>query len=199
MTDPGPDTDEAGLVVETLGLRPHPEGGWYAETWRARAAPGERPAGSAILFLLRAGETSRWHRVDADELWHHYAGAPIELRFAGPDALPATKAGAGPAAAPDGAPAVAPSTIVLGSDVLAGERPQAVVPAHAWQTARSLGTWTLVGCTVSPAFTFDGFELAPAGWRPRGEADGAGGLPSGSSPSGASPSGDAPPVDEPHG
>jgi predicted cupin superfamily sugar epimerase len=154
VTGPDPGTDEPARIIERLGLRRHPEGGWYAETWRARAAPGERPAGSAILFLLRAGEMSRWHRVDADEMWHHYAGAPIELRIAGP------------VTAPDAEPAAAPSTVVLGSDVLAGERPQAVVPAGAWQTARSLGAWTLVGCTVSPAFTFDGFELALDGWEP---------------------------------
>jgi hypothetical protein len=154
VTGPGSGTDEPARIIEALGLRRHPEGGWYAETWRARAAPGERPAGSAILFMLRAGEMSRWHRVDADELWHHYAGAPIELRIAWPSA------------APDAGPAAVPSTVVLGPDVLAGERPQAVVPAGAWQTARSLGAWTLVGCTVSPAFTFDGFELAPDGWEP---------------------------------
>jgi hypothetical protein len=160
VTGPAPGADEAARIIEALGLRRHPEGGWYAETWRARAAPGERPAGSAILFLLRAGETSRWHRVDADELWHHYAGAPIELRIAGPGAVPATDT------EPGAGPADAVSTVILGSDVLAGERPQAVVPADAWQTARSLGAWTLVGCTVSPAFDFDGFELAPHGWEP---------------------------------
>ncbi len=122
-------------VIARLQLRPHPEGGWYAETWREPAPPGERPASSAIYFLLRAGERSRRHRVDATEVWHWYAGDALEL-------------------------AVERDLHRLGPDLVGGDRPQIVVPAGAWQAARSLGEWTLVGCTVAPAFEFTGFELA---------------------------------------
>jgi predicted cupin superfamily sugar epimerase len=132
-------------LIETLGLEPHPEGGHYRETWRGEAVAG-RSGGTAIYFLLRAGEVSHWHRVDAVEMWHHYAGDPLELGIAR-----------------DGGPA---SWLVLGPDIAAGERPQLVVPAHAWQAARPLGAWTLVGCTVVPGFDFTGFELAPPGWSP---------------------------------
>jgi predicted cupin superfamily sugar epimerase len=134
-------------IAERLGMRRHPEGGWYVETWRAPSAPGERPAASAILFLLPAGERSHWHRIDAAEVWQWSAGAPLELRMA---------------RIPDGP--VEP--IRLGADVLAGDRPQAVVPVGAWQAAASLGDWTLVGCIVAPAFEFGGFELADPGWEP---------------------------------
>jgi predicted cupin superfamily sugar epimerase len=138
---------ELDRLVAALGLGPHPEGGRYAETWREPAAAGERAASSAIYYLLRAGEASRWHRVaDATEVWHWYGGHPLELRIA-----------------PAGRPA---RVTVLGPDVIAGERPQAVVPAGAWQAARSLGAWTLAGCTVAPAFEFASFELAPEGWEP---------------------------------
>lgn len=138
-------------VVDALGLRPHPEGGWYAETWRAAAVAGGRPSSSAILYLLAAGEKSRWHRVDADEIWQYSAGHPLELRvWAG---SPGDAGGTG-------------ARHRLGPDVLAGDVPQVVVPAGAWQAARPLGAWTLVGCIVAPAFTFDGFELAPDGWEP---------------------------------
>jgi predicted cupin superfamily sugar epimerase len=123
-------------VIALLGLAPHPEGGWYAETWREPAPAGDRPASSAICFLLRAGEASRPHRIDATEVWHWYAGSPLALTV-------------------DGEPRM------LGPHLDAGERPQAVVPAGAWQSARSLGPWTLVGCTVAPAFEFAGFELRP--------------------------------------
>lgn len=143
--DPLPAED----VVRLLGLAPHPEGGFYRETFRA-AAEGRRGASTAIYYLLRRGEVSAWHRVDADEVWHHYAGAPLELRLS-----------------PDGRER---SSLRLGSDFNAGERPQAVVPAGAWQSARSLGEWTLAGCTVAPAFQFSGFEIAPAGWEPGGTA-----------------------------
>ena len=133
-------------VIAALGLEPHREGGWFAETWREPAADGERPASSAIHYLLRAGERSHWHRVDATEIWHHYAGGPLALRVSVDDR--------------------AVDTHILGIDVTAGERPQVVVPAGAWQAAHPLGDWTLVGCTVAPAFTFDGFELAPPDWEP---------------------------------
>jgi predicted cupin superfamily sugar epimerase/uncharacterized protein YciI len=138
-----PTADE---VIAALGLQPHPEGGWYVETWRDPAPEGERPAGSAIYYLLRSGEHSRWHRVDATETWHHYAGDPLELRIADAGGQP--------------------RVVRLGPDLADGERPQAVVPVGAWQAARSLGAWTLVGCTVAPAFEFAGFELAPEGWEP---------------------------------
>jgi hypothetical protein len=143
----GPAADE---VIRRLDLAPHPEGGHYRETWRDRPPGGGRGAGTAILFLLRRGERSHWHRVDAIEIWHFHAGAPLAL-----------------SQSPDGG---AVSTAILGGDLAAGQQPQLIVPAGAWQAARSLGDWTLVGCTVSPAFDFAGFELAPPGWRPAGEA-----------------------------
>jgi uncharacterized protein len=134
------------LVVERLGMEPHPEGGWFVETWRAPSQAGRRPAASAILFLLAAGERSHWHRVDAAEVWQWSAGGPLELRVASEsDEV---------------------KTYRLGGDVLAGETPQAVVPAGAWQAARPLGAWCLVGCIVAPAFRFEAFELAPEGWEP---------------------------------
>jgi len=136
----------AEAVIQALCLAPHPEGGWYAETWRAASTGDGRAAGSAIYYLLQRGEISLWHRVDAVEIWHHYAGAPLELRISR-----------------DGRTS---ATIHLGSDFAEGGRPQVSVPAGAWQTARSLGRWTLVGCTVAPAFDFAGFELAPEGWEP---------------------------------
>jgi predicted cupin superfamily sugar epimerase len=132
-------------IIAQLGLRPHPEGGHFVETFRA-PGPG-RSAGTAIYFLLKAGERSHWHRVDADETWHHYAGAPLELSMS------------------DDGRSV--RHLRLGSDFGIGEQPQATVPRHVWQAARSLGTWTLVGCTVAPAFEYSGFELAPPGWEPR--------------------------------
>jgi uncharacterized protein len=136
----------ADEIVQQLALQPHPEGGMYAETWRAPAAPGERPLGTAIYFLLRAGERSHWHRVDATEIWHHYAGDALELQTS-----------------PDGRSV---HTRVLGADLGAGQEPQLVVEPGAWQAARSLGAWTLAGCTVAPGFEFSGFELAPAAWEP---------------------------------
>jgi len=138
----------ADAVIAAAGLQPHPEGGWYAETWRARAEAGQRPASSAILYLLRVGERSHWHRVDADEIWQFTAGDPLELRIADPSRPPVIE------------------THRLGGDVTAGDEPQVVVPAGAWQSARPLGRWALVGCIVAPAFEFEGFELAPEGWEP---------------------------------
>ena len=139
----------ADEVIDMLGLAPHPEGGHYLETWVDRDG-AERPSGTAIYFLLRAGESSHWHRVDAVEIWHFHAGAPLELSIS-PDA-------AGPA-----------ETHMLGPDLAAGERPQAIVPKDHWQSARTTGAWTLVGCTVSPGFRFEGFTLAPPGFYiPRG-------------------------------
>jgi predicted cupin superfamily sugar epimerase len=135
-------------VIERLSLRPHPEGGAYVETWRADAEPGERASGSAIYYLLRAGERSHWHRVDAAEVWHYYAGDPLELAVA-------------PASGEEPA-----QRFVLGPEVTEGHHPQVVVPAGDWQSALTRGEWTLVGCTVSPAFSFDGWELAEPDWEP---------------------------------
>jgi uncharacterized protein len=134
-------------IVRLLDLKSHPEGGHYRETFRdpAHAGAGGRAASTAIYFLLAAGEVSRWHRVDAAEVWHWYAGAPLALTIADGQGRRALR---------------------LGADLAAGERPQAVVPAGAWQMAESLGDWTLVGCTVAPGFEFAGFELAPPGFEP---------------------------------
>jgi predicted cupin superfamily sugar epimerase len=144
--DPGVTTDPDDLVAR-LGMRPHPEGGSYVETWRGPPGPDGRAVGTAILFLLRAGEQSHWHRVDAAEVWLHHAGAPLELRVADPE---------------NGIDLA----VRLGSAVAAGELPQAVVPTGAWQSAASIGDWTLVSCVVTPGFEFSGFELAPPGWAP---------------------------------
>jgi len=138
----------ADEIIARLGLKAHPEGGHYREMFRA--APSKRDttrgAGTAIYFLLKVGERSHWHRVDADEIWHHYAGAPLELSLS------------------DEGKHV--RHLRLGCDFEIGEEPQLVVPRHVWQAARSLGNWTLVGCSVAPAFEFKGFELAPPGWAP---------------------------------
>jgi predicted cupin superfamily sugar epimerase len=138
----------AETLIAALGLSPHPEGGHYCEIFRAPDPDGGRGAVTAIYYLLRAGEVSVWHRIDAVEIWHHYAGAPLALSVSA-----------------DGAVV---ETWRLGPGVAAGERPQAVVPVRAWQSARPLGAWTLAGCTVAPAFSFAGFELAPPGWAPGG-------------------------------
>lgn len=138
----------AAEIVAALGMARHPEGGWYVETFRD-AAGGPRGHSTAIYFLLEKGDVSAWHRVvDAVEVWHHHAGAPL--------ALSVCEEGG------------AVETMRLGPDILAGERPQGVVPANWWQTARSLGDWTLVGCTVAPGFDFASFELAAPGWSPPG-------------------------------
>jgi uncharacterized protein len=138
----------AADIVRLLELAPHPEGGHFRETFRdARRLEGDRAASTAIYFLLARGERSHWHRIDAAEVWHFYAGAPLRLEIA----------------AREGAEVLA---MTLGPDLAAGERPQTIVPARAWQAAESLGDWTLVGCTVAPGFAFESFELAPRGWRP---------------------------------
>ena len=129
-------------IITALGLRPHPDGGHYAETWRARPEADERPSGTAIYYLLQAGERSHWHRVDAAEAWHYYAGAALALAIApGSGREPAQRH-------------------VLGTELEQGQRPQVIVSPGDWQSAQSLGAWTLVGCTVSPGFRFEGFELA---------------------------------------
>ena len=141
--DPGPD---AARVIDRLGLQPHPEGGWYAETWRHEPGDGGRAAGTAIYYLLAAGQRSHWHRVDATEIWHFYAGDPLRLGIH-----------------EDG---TTTRWLDLGPDLAAGQVPQAIVPEGAWQSAEPTGAWTLAGCTVSPGFNFAGFELAPDGWSP---------------------------------
>ena len=142
----GTDGIGAPEIIRRFGLQPHPEGGHFAETWRDTPADGGRGSGTAIYFLLQAGEISAWHRVDATEIWHWYAGAPLVITVS-----------------PNGHDAWAAH---LGNDLATRQQPQIIIPAGAWQTAESLGAWTLVGCTVSPAFVFDGFELAPPDWRP---------------------------------
>ena len=134
----------AADIIRLLGLQPHPEGGHFRETFRD-SAESTRAHSTAIYFLLQAGEVSRWHRVDATEVWHWYAGAPLLLAVAD---------------------AVGRRDVRLGIGLAAGERPQAVVPAHAWQQAQSLGAWTLVGCTVAPGFEFAGFEMAAPDFDP---------------------------------
>ncbi|MFQ3595036.1 MAG: cupin domain-containing protein [Sphingomonadaceae bacterium] len=140
---------EADALIARLGLMPHPEGGHYRETWRSPAAADTRAAMTGILFLLRNGERSHWHRVDADEAWAWHAGAPLLLRMAPERAGPV-------------------SEVVLGGKVLAGETVHAVVPAGHWQTAEARDGWALVSCFVAPGFQFEGFELAPDGWEPAG-------------------------------
>ena len=140
-------SERAAQLVAQLGLEPHPEGGWYRSTWRDEPADGSRGRASAIHYLLQAGERSHWHRIDAVEVWLHHEGGPLELSTEGQQP---TLLGSGGAAA--------------------GEVIQAVVPAGVWQAARSLGPFALVSCVVSPAFSFEGFELAPEGWSPSGRS-----------------------------
>ena len=136
----------AAEIMRLLDLKPHPEGGHFRETFRdPRKVDGARAASTAIYFLLARGQRSYWHKVDAAEAWHWYAGAALALTIA--DAGDRRE-------------------VRLGADLAAGERPQAIVPAHAWQAAQSLGEWTLVSCTVAPGFDFKGFELAPKDWSP---------------------------------
>ena len=137
---------DAAEIIAALGLAPHREGGHFRETFRDAAGHNGRGHSTAIYYLLQAGEISAWHRVDAAEIWHHYAGAPLRLAISA-----------------DGKRG---SAALLGTDLTRGERPQLVVPAHAWQSAESLGAWTLVGCTVAPAFAFRHFEMAPKGFAP---------------------------------
>lgn len=145
---PGLRSAAARAIVETLGMKPHPEGGWYVETFRD-ASGGPRGHSTAIYYLLEQGDRSHWHRVlDASEAWHWHAGAPLQLSVS-----------------KDGN---AVSVHRLGIDLAAGERPQAIVPAGWWQAAEPNGEFTLVGCTVAPGFEFSKFEMAPPGWSPKG-------------------------------
>jgi predicted cupin superfamily sugar epimerase len=133
-------------MIAQLALAPHPEGGWFRETFRDEPGHQGRAHATAILFLLKSGEVSHWHRVDAVEMWHWYSGAPLLLETADDNGTRQEQK--------------------LGPDILAGQHPQGLVPAGAWQSARSLGAWTLMGCTVAPGFDFARFELAPQGWEP---------------------------------
>ena len=136
----------AADIIARLQLQPHPEGGHYRETFRDQRCDAQgRAFSTAIYFLLARGERSHWHRIDAVEVWHYYAGSALILQIADDSGR---------------------RRIKLGADLAAGEVPQAIVPAHAWQAAESTGDWTLVGCTVAPGFDFATFELAPRGWEP---------------------------------
>jgi len=135
----------ADEIIKALDLKPHPEGGFFRETFRDDAGANGRAYSTAIYYLLRGGEVSRWHRVDAAEVWHWYAGEPLALSIVTPLGV---------------------QHVTLGPRLDRGERPQAVVPADHWQSARPLGAFALVGCTVAPGFDFAGFEMAPADWTP---------------------------------
>ena len=133
-------------IIARLELRPHPEGGHYRETFRDSGLDANgRSRCTAIYFLLARGERSQWHRIDAAEIWHYYAGDALTLKIADDDGQWSFK---------------------LGPNIAAGEQPQAIVPPHTWQSAESNGDWTLVGCTVAPGFEFATFELAPQDWEP---------------------------------
>jgi len=136
----------ADEIIAELQMKEHPEGGYYTETFRDTEGPEGRGYSTAIYYLLKKGQRSHWHRIDAIETWHYYGGAPLKLSIS-------TAQGE-------------QTDIILGVDVLNGQRPQGIVPREAWQSAQSLGEWTLVGCTVAPGFLFDGFELAPPDWNP---------------------------------
>lgn len=139
-------TGSAAALITALGLEPHVEGGHWAQTWIGQPGPGDRPVGTSIVYLLATGERSHWHRVDATEIWHFHDGAPLTLT---------TWPGQGPRVERQ-----------LGADVGAGQCPQAVVPPGVWQSAFTIGPYTLTGCTVTPGFVAAGFELAPVGWEP---------------------------------
>lgn len=137
---------DPGAIIAQLKLQPHPEGGFYREIYRDEPASGGRGHMTSIYYLLAAGDRSHWHRVDAVEIWHWYAGDALTLSLS-EDAKVTEES-------------------ILGNDLTAGQSPQIIIPAGVWQSAWSLGDWTLVGCTVAPAFEFAGFELAPPDWQP---------------------------------
>lgn len=144
----GDESLTAAGVIDALGLEPHPEGGWFRRTFTHPAEVDDRPISSAIYYLLQAGERSHWHRIDASELWHFYAGAPLRLEHSA-----------------DGRSV---DEVILGTDLPAGARPQYAMPAGVWMAAEAMGPFSLVGCTVSPGFDFASLELAPPGWVPAG-------------------------------
>lgn len=146
IEDTVPMTMTAAEIIALLELEEHPEGGWYRQTFEDTGPTGARAASTAIYYLLQGDERSHWHRVDAVEVWHWYAGAPLRLMLSHEGKVI--------------------DEHVLGSDLASGARPQVIVPRNSWQAARSLGTWTLVGCTVAPGFQFSGFEMAPDDWSP---------------------------------
>jgi predicted cupin superfamily sugar epimerase len=134
-------------IIRLLELKPHPEGGHFRETFRdLQTVAGRRAASTAIYYLLARGERSHWHRIDAVEVWHYYAGASLVLQTAASDKGPVER-------------------LALGCNLTVGERPQAIIPSGHWQTAESQGDWTLCGCTVAPGFDFAGFELASKNWK----------------------------------
>ncbi|MCB1446957.1 MAG: cupin domain-containing protein [Rhizobiaceae bacterium] len=139
-------------IIDLLKLERHPEGGWYRQTFRDAEREDGRAHSTAIYYLLEGGDRSHWHTVDAVEIWHYHAGAPLELLLS-----------------MDG---LARRSLILGADLTAGHRPQGIVRRSEWQSARSLGDWTLVGCTVAPGFEFSGFRMAPPGWEPGMPLDG---------------------------
>lgn len=143
MITPSSATD----LIRALELQPHPEGGWYRETWRAPAPDGTRASATSIYFLLEERQRSHWHKVDAAEIWLWHAGSPISLLTAPGDAGPV-------------------QTVTLGSDILAGDAPQHLIEPGHWQAAQACEGWALVSCVVSPGFEFSGFELAPPDWSP---------------------------------
>lgn len=133
-------------IIDLLQLERHPEGGWYVQTFRDVAEHDGRAHSTAIYYLLEGGDRSHWHTVDAAEIWYYHAGAPLELGLSG-----------------DG---ISTRVVILGTDLAEGQRPQGLVRKGEWQSARSLGDWTLVSCTVAPGFEFSGFKMAPPGWEP---------------------------------
>lgn len=137
---------DAKDIIDALGMQAHPEGGYYVETFRDEEGPEGRGYSTAIYYLLEAGDCSHWHRVDATEIWFWHKGAPLELNIS-----------------ENGRTS---STHKLGADLATGQHPQVIIPKGAWQSARSLGDWTLVSCTVAPGFTFEGFEIAAPDWTP---------------------------------
>lgn len=133
-------------IIDILKLERHPEGGWYVQTFKDGDEVDGRSRSTAIYYLLEGGDRSHWHTVDAVEIWHYHAGAPLELSLS--------------------ADGITARTLILGTDLKSGQRPQGLVRSGEWQSARSLGNWTLVSCTVAPAFEFSGFRMAPPDWRP---------------------------------
>lgn len=138
-------------LIRQLELQPHPEGGWYRETWRAPAPGAARASATSIYFLLEEGQRSHWHKVDASEIWLWHAGSPVVISTSPTDTGPVMD-------------------ILLGGNILVGETPQHLIEPDHWQSAYASTGWTLVSCIVSPGFEFEGFELAPAEWSPRQSA-----------------------------